>query len=156
MMLNVAPFSLWVSVCQTLVEVKASCRISLLFTGWIILGGEAVLRRETEGDNEAAVISLWHSSSTGYHSKPEQFFSMFQCHITPLNKTLRFKVRSVLKNSGISLSDGHWNFQIWTREGREKQDWKFYIANPKSWLEPPFVTQKLGFTLEGHSTFTFE
>ena len=33
MMLNVAPFSLSVSVCQTLVEVKASCRISLLFTG---------------------------------------------------------------------------------------------------------------------------
>ena len=91
---------------------------------------------------------------TGYHSKPEQFFSMFQCHITPLNKTLRFKVRSVLKNSRISLSGGHWNFPIWTREGREKQDWKYFSANPKLWPEPPFVTQKLGFTLEGHSTFT--
>ena len=35
------------------------------------------------------------------------FFSMLKCHITPLKKTLGFRVRSVLKNSGIFLSDGH-------------------------------------------------
>ena len=35
------------------------------------------------------------------------FFSMLKCHKTPLNKTLGLKVWSVLKNSGIFLSDGH-------------------------------------------------
>ena len=43
-------------------------------------------------------------ASTGYHSKPERYI---QCYITPLKKPLGFKVRSVLKNSGISLRDGH-------------------------------------------------
>ena len=34
--------------------------------------------------------------------------------INPAKKVLQSKVRGVLKSSGNSLSDGHWNFCIWT------------------------------------------
>ena len=43
-----------------------------------------------------------------------------QWFITPLNKALRIKVGRVLKNSGNSLFNGHWNFFIWTKGSWDK------------------------------------
>ena len=97
-------------------------------------------------------------SCTGYHSKPEQFSLMLQCHITSLNLTLGFKVRSVSKNSGISLSDRHWDFYL--DKGKLKKT-RSKILNCKSKIMAratfyhQIVTQKLGFVLDGYSTFTF-
>ena len=44
----------------------------------------------------------------------------FWC-ITPLNKPLGLNVRSVLKNLGYFLFNGHWDLLIWTEKSWEKQ-----------------------------------
>ena len=54
--------------------------------------------------------------STGYVTKPRVFF---QWCITSLKNPLWLKVGWVLKNSGNSLDDWHWDFPIWTWESWE-------------------------------------
>ena len=53
---------------------------------------------------------------------------MLQCHITPLNKTLGFTFRSVLKISGISLSDGH-IFQFGPGKANKIENFLLQIQN---------------------------
>ena len=47
------------------------------------------------------------------------FFKQLKCYITPFKETLGLKVGWVLKYSGNSLNDGHWNFPIWTNQSWE-------------------------------------
>ena len=68
-----------------------------------------------------------------YYRRGQIKWDIYLWCINPLNKALGFKVGSVLKNSGIFLSDVHWDFPIRTRESWEKQDWKIFVANTKSW-----------------------
>ena len=49
------------------------------------------------------------------------FLKQFKCYITPFKEPLRLKIGWVLKNSGSSLYDGHWNFPIWTIQSWENQ-----------------------------------
>ena len=49
-----------------------------------------------------------------YTGCPKKNAPMFELAITPAKMALELKVGWVLKSSGNSLSDEHWNFPIWT------------------------------------------
>ena len=84
------------------------------------------------------IFGLWEYSQYYYRlrHKTSRFFHW--C-ITSLKNLLWIKVGWVLKNSGNSLDDGHWDFSIWTRESWENWVWSNVPYFEKSSPEPPFT-----------------
>ena len=87
------------------------------------------------------------------------FILWFQRLLEAPKFDLQIKVGWVLKNSGNSLLNGHWDYPFWTKESREYQVWIGLPNFKKSSPKPTFIYRishrKLGLGLKGQSTFIF-
>ena len=108
---------------------------------------------------------LWKTSTISRGVQPPTdklapILFCFNCFLEALKFELQKKVGWVLKSSGNSLLNGHWDYPFWTKGRWENQVWSDLPYFEKSSPKPTFIYTishpKLGLGLKGQSTLIFE
>ena len=116
--------SFWIFVTLKTKNARFQCNVLIYYQLWTLNCPPFKLKSET------MLWDFWCFSSfltemvleqnlgtanhIGYTGCPKKNAPVFESAITPAKMALELKVGWVLKSSGNSLSDEHWNFPIWT------------------------------------------